>query len=357
MPITVTRDLLRRLPKAELHLHLDGSLRPQTMLDLADEYGKKMPAGDAEALRDYMHVQDATNLVDYLARFATTLSVMQTPEALERIAYELVEDAAEENVRYLEIRYCPALHTEEGMSLEQTVDAPLRGMRRAEADFGVRAGLIICGLRHLPPENAVEMGELAVSYAGRGVVAYDLAGGEADNPARNFTAGFRKAWAANLPVTVHAGEAAGAESVWEAIHLCGARRIGHGTRLVEDQGLFEYVRDQRIPIEICLTSNVQTKAVRDFGEHPLKRYLDEGLVLSMNTDNRLMSATTVTEELWRAHEHLGLDWEELVELALMSFESAFLPWGEKQDLVLDVVDEIQQLEDEVGDDEGEEDEA
>ncbi len=340
----VTRDLLRKLPKAELHVHLDGSLRPETMLELAREYGEAMPAEDAEGLRAYMRVKDAANLTDYLARFATTLSVMQTADALERIAYELAEDAARENVRYLEVRYCPALHTEAGLPLAETVDAPLRGLGRAEADLGVKTGLIVCGLRHLPPASAAEMGELAAAYKGRGVVAYDLAGGEQGNPPGNFLDGFRPAMEADLPITVHAGEAAGAESIREALGVCRANRIGHGTRLGEDESLLAYVRDQRVPLEVCLTSNVQTRAATDFASHPLRRYFDQGLQLSVNTDNRLMSATTVSEELWRAHQHLGFDWDELVELTVMSFESAFLPWQEKQELVLAVVDEIERLE-------------
>lgn len=343
MPV-VTRELLHRLPKAELHVHLDGSLRPETMLELAAEYGKPMPASDPAALADYMHVQDARNLVDYLARFETTLSVMQTADALERIAYELAEDLAKENVRYAEIRYSPILNIREGLPLTETVDAPLRGLKRAEEEFGIRTGVIICGIRNMDPATSRDLADLTVAYKNRGVVAFDLAGAEYNYPAKKHKDAFYTVINKNMAATIHAGEAYGAESIHQALHYCRANRIGHGTRLFEDRDLMAHVRDFRIPIEICLTSNVQTRAVPSFAEHPLREYFDAGIHLSLNTDNRLMSATTVTEEYWRAHEHLGFTWEELKKIALMSFDSAFLPWGEKQALLAEVKEEIAALE-------------
>jgi len=329
----VTRELLHELPKAELHVHLDGSLRPATLLELARERGKPMPASDAAALGDYMHVKDAQNLVEYLARFDITLSVMQDAAAMERIAYELAEDLAEENVRYAEIRFSPILHTREGLPLTEAVEAPLRGLRRAEEAFGIRTALIICGIRNMEPATSRDLADLTVAFKNRGVVAFDLAGAEYNYPAKKHKDAFFTVLNKNMAATIHAGEAYGAESIHQAIHYCKAHRIGHGTRLFEDPDLMQYVRDFRVPIEICLTSNVQTRAVASFSEHPLRRYYDEGIVLSLNTDNRLMSATTVTEEYWRAHQHLGFTWEELVELALMSFESAFLPQPEKREML------------------------
>jgi adenosine deaminase len=300
------------------------------------------------ALREYMHVQDARNLLDYLARFDITLSIMQTAESLERISYELAEDAARENVRYLEIRYCPVLHTEGRLTLADTVDAPLRGLRAAERDLGVRARLIICGLRHLSPETSLELAELTVAYKDRGVVAFDLAGGEAGNPPAAHQAAFDLVVDQNMAITIHAGEAAGAESIHQALHRCHANRIGHGTRLFEDPDLMRYVNDFRIPLEINLTSNVQTRAVPELAAHPLRRYYDEGLVVSLNTDNRLMSATTLTEEYWRAHRELDFDWDELCDLALMGFESAFLSFEEKVSLIEEVAAEIEVLDAESG---------
>lgn len=344
MPRTVTRELLHRLPKAELHVHLDGSLRTETLLELAREYGQPMPASSADALRDYMHVQDARNLVEYLERFSVTLSVMQTADALERIAYELATDLAAENVRYAEIRYSPILNTQRGLPLTEAVDAPLRGLRRAEAEFGIRTNIIICGIRNMDPATSRDLADLTVAYKDRGVVAFDLAGAEYNYPAKKHKDAFFTVINKNMAATIHAGEAYGAESIHQALHYCHANRIGHGTRLYEDPDLMRYVNDFRIPIEICLTSNVQTRAVPSFEAHPLRRYYDAGLMLSLNTDNRLMSATTVTEEYWRAHQYLGFTWDELVDLSLMSFDSAFLHRAEKLRLKERAREEIAEIE-------------
>jgi adenosine deaminase len=341
--VTVTRDLLHRLPKAELHVHLDGSLRPETMLELAAEQGKPMPKDDPESLREYMHVRDAQNLVDYLARFDTTLSVMQTAGAMERIAYELAEDLAAENVRYAEIRYSPILNIRGGLPLTEAVDAPLRGLQRAAAEFGIRTAIIICGIRNMDPATSRDLADLTVAYKDRGVVAFDLAGAEYNYPAKKHRDAFFTVINKNMAATIHAGEAYGAESIHQALHYCRAHRIGHGTRLFEAPDLMRYVNDFRVPIEICLTSNVQTQAVSSFAEHPLRSYYDAGLVLSLNTDNRLMSATTVTEEFWRAHQHQGFTWDELVHLALMGFESAFLHRDEKLALLDEVRAEIARI--------------
>jgi adenosine deaminase len=340
MNLEEARERVLAMPKAELHVHLDGSLRPQTILDLAAEAGVELPYSDAESLYDYLHVKDARNQADYLTRFDLTLSVLQRAEAMERVTYELCEDAAAENVRYLEIRYSPILHTREGLELPEAVEAPLRGMRRAGEDLGIDGGLIICGIRNLPPETSVALADLAVTYKDRGVVAFDLAGGEPGNPADSHREAFRRVRDANMNVTVHAGEADGPESIHRAIHRCGAHRIGHGTRLFEDPDLEGYVNDHRIPLEICLTSNVQTHAVEAFEEHPLRRYYDEGLVVSLNTDNRLMSGTTVTEEYVRAFRYLGFDLEEIGDLVLNGFRSAFLPHVEKEALLAEVELEV-----------------
>jgi adenosine deaminase len=337
------RERLHAVPKAELHLHLDGSLRPSTILELAADAGVSLRYGDERSLYDYLYVQDGRDLVDYLKRFDLTLSVMQTAESLERTARELCEDAAAENVRYLEIRYSPILHQQGDLTLEEAVEAPLRGVRQAEAALGVQARLIICGIRNLPPETSVCLAELAVAFKDRGVVAFDLAGGEAGNPAIEHAEAFRIAREANQNITIHAGEAVGAESIAEALHACGAHRIGHGTHLYEDLSLLEYVNDHRIPIEVCLTSNVQTRAAEDFASHPLRRYFDEGLLVSLHTDNRLMSGTSMTEEYLRAAEHLGFTRAELTRLILNGFGSAFLPWREKQALISEVEERVRGL--------------
>jgi adenosine deaminase len=340
---TIDRELLRRLPKAELHCHLDGSVRPETLLELGDAYGVRMPRADAHELREYMLVRDARHLEDYLARFDITLSVMQRPEALERIAYELAEDAARDGVRYVEVRYAPVLNVRGGMSLAEAVEAPLRGLARAERDHGTVGRVIVCALRHLSPEASLEHARLAVAFRDRGVVGFDLAGGEAGNPAAAHADAFSYARHHDLPCTCHAGEGDGAGSVRQAVHSCGAHRIGHATRLIEDPSLTDWVNDRRIALEICLTSNVQTRAVGSYEAHPLRAYFDRGLNVVLNTDNRLMSGTTLTDEYALAAEHLDFDLAELSRIALNGFESAFLPYEERARLVERATAEIAAL--------------
>src|SRR6476661_5353645 len=337
------RELLRLLPKAELHCHLDGSLRPATMIELGHEHGKPMPTPDAELLRAFMRVDDARHLEDYLERFAITLSVMQTESALERIAFELAEDAAADGVRYIEVRYAPVLNTREGLTLEQAVEAPLRGLARAERAHGVVGRVIVCALRHMPLSTSQELAELAVAYRHHGVVGFDLAGGEVGNPSRVHAPAFEYARSHDLACTCHAGEGDDAGSVREAIHVCGAHRIGHATRLIEDTSLTDYCNDRRIPLEICLTSNVQTRAAATYEAHPLRQYFDRGLNVVLNTDNRLMSGTTLTDEYVHAAKKLGFTLDELSTIALNSFESSFLPWEDRQRLLEQASAEIEQL--------------
>ena len=341
--VEVTKEALRRLPKTDLHVHLDGSVRPETLIELADEVGADLPTRDPAELADHMHVQDARDLVDYLSRFDITLSVMQTADALERIAFELAEDAAAESVRYLEVRFSPVLNIQEGLTLTEAVAAPLRGLRRAEQQYDIRTAIIICGIRNMSPHTSMELADLTVDFKHRGVVAFDLAGAEYNNPAKMHREAFYRVGNANIAATIHAGEAYGPESIHQALHYCNANRIGHGTRLFEDPDLMQYVNDFRIPLEICITSNVQTHAVERFEDHPVRLYYDDGLVVTLNTDNRLMSGTTVTQEYWRAHEHLGFTWDELCQVAMFGFESAFLPYHEKQALAAEMAAEIEAL--------------
>ncbi|MEO6447315.1 MAG: adenosine deaminase [Gemmatimonadaceae bacterium] len=339
----LTRTLLEKLPKAELHCHLDGSLRPSTMLELAREYGVSMPRDDAEALGEYMVVRDASSLEDYLARFETTLSVMQTADSLDRIAYELAEDAAHEGVRYVEVRYAPILNVRGGLSLGEAVEAPLRGLARAERDHGIKARVLICALRHLPPALSLELAQLAVAYKSHGVVGFDLAGGEAGNPAAAHVDAFQFAHDHDLACTCHAGEGDGADSVRQAVHTCCAQRIGHATRLIEDESLTEYVKDERIALEICLTSNVQTRATTSYKAHPLREYYERGLNVVLNTDNRLMSGVNLVDEYLHAARELDFTFDELARMAINGFESAFLPLAERQALVTSATREIEAL--------------
>jgi adenosine deaminase len=329
----VTRSLLERLPKAELHCHLDGSVRPETLIELGREYGVPMPHDDADALREYMVVRDAQNLEDYLARFAVTLSVMQTAEAIERIAYELAADAAREGVWYLEVRFAPNLNARGELTAAHALESAIKGLARAEREYDIVSRVLVCALRTLPPSSSLEMARLAVDFRNSGVVGFDLAGAESANPASAHAAAFDFARSHDVACTCHAGEGDGAESVREAVHRCGANRIGHGTRLIEDTELTDYVNDRRIAVEVCLTSNVQTRATKSLEDHPLREYIRRGLNVVLNTDNRLMSGTTLTNEYHLAADNLGLGFDELARIALNGFESAFLPWNEREALV------------------------
>lgn len=322
-------EFLQLLPKAELHCHLDGSLRPETLLALARERDVTLPVSTPDDLANWMRVDDARNLEDYLARFDVTLSVMQDIPALERIAKELVLDASADGVRYIEIRFCPELSTRAGLNVDDVMHAIIRGADNGERETGTIARHIVCALRSFPESSAMQMAELAVAHRGP-VVAFDLAGGEAGNPASRFAASFDYVRNNDMAITVHAGEGAGAESIRDAVHRCGANRIGHGTRLFEDPSLFEYVVDRQIPLEVCPTSNVQTRVVRTFEEHPVAQYVSAGAAVTINTDNRLMSGVSLTDEYMRCAELLGFDPVTLSSLAVQSFDAAFLSLRERQ---------------------------
>lgn len=332
----LSRDVLLAWPKAELHCHLDGSLRLETMLALAAEQGRSslLPADSVEGLETVLReIDDSETLEAYLAWFRYTIPLMQSAPALARIAYELAEDNARENVRYLEVRYAPILHTEEGLSLEAVNDAVLDGLRAAERDFGIRSAIIVCGLRDRYESASLRQAELAVAYRNRGVVAFDLAGGEAGNPPKHHLHAFYYARNHLMGLTIHAGESWGPDSIHQAVFFCGAHRIGHGTSLHRDPDLMRYFADHQIPLEVCPTSNVQTHVVESLERHPLPVYVEAGIPVTINTDNRLFSRTSVTEELWRVYRHCGLSADQLRTITLDGFRRAFLPWDEKQEML------------------------
>jgi adenosine deaminase len=337
-------ELIEKLPKTDLHVHLDGSLRLATILELAERQRVELPAKDPDRLRSAMHLgENCGTLVEYLRAFDVTLRVMQTEDALRRIAYELAEDAARENVRYMEVRYAPMLHTRRGLKLTAVVESVLAGLRQAREEHGIESNVIICGIRNVSAESSLEMAELAVAYKGRGVVGFDLAGAEYDHPAKHHKAAFQLVRDNNINVTIHAGEAYGPESIAQAIHVCGAHRVGHGCRLRENGDLLHYVADHRIPLECCPSSNVQTGAIRDLASHPLKLYKDLGLRVTVNTDNRLITDTTVSRELWLCHMQMGLTRADIKQVVLNGFKSAFLPFHVKQQNLRKVSDELEAL--------------
>jgi adenosine deaminase len=337
----LTPELIARLPKAELHTHLDSSLRPETMIELARDVRFQLPTRDPSELRRFMRVDDAANLEDYLERFEYTIPLLQSAEAIERVSYEMVEDAGRDRIRYLEVRYCPWLSRRQGLSMERALEAELAGLARGERDFGVVTRVINCSLRHYDPAVSLEIARLSVAYRDQGVVAFDLAGGEAGRPAGAHRAAFDVAAEGKLGITVHAGEAAGAESIADALHHCHADRIGHGTRLYEDPTLQAYVRDRRILLEINITSNVQTHAVPAASAHPVRAYFDQGLAVTLCTDGWLMCGVTLSDEYWLAHTVLGFNREEIDQMILTGFEGSFLPWPERGSLVARVRRELE----------------
>jgi len=342
--IPVTEEFLHALPKTDLHCHLDGSLRLSTMLELADEQEVRLPADTVDGLAKAMKIgQRHRNLEEYLKGFEFTLSVLQTEDSLYRAAYELGIDAAAENCRLIEVRYAPVLHLQKGLKPTVVVEAVLEGLRAATRETGILAGVLVCGIRNMSPDTSLRLAELSVAYKNRGVLGFDLAGAEHGNPAKDHQEAFQLILNNNINCTVHAGEAYGPPSIAQALHYCGAHRIGHGVRLREDGDLLNYVNDHRIPIECCPSSNVQTGAVLDMASHPFKFYLDFGIRVTINTDNRLITDTTVTKELAAMAKHFGLTAGDIRNILVGGFKSAFLTFHDRAQLVRKVQNEMDEI--------------
>lgn len=339
----ISKERLKRLPKVELHCHLDGSIRISTMIDLAQKENISLPSMDEEELTKMIVIgKNRGTLEDYLKRFDYTLSVMQTPSSLKRTSYELIEDVSKENVKYIEIRYSPILHTKQGMTISESVEAVREGLKQGEKDFGVQSGIIVCGIRNISPAVSLKLADLTVQYKNKGVVGFDLAGAEENFPAKDHKEAFYMILNHNINATIHAGEAFGPRSIHQAIHYCGAHRIGHGTRLKEDKDLMQYVNDHRIPLEICLTSNWQTRSIRSLKYHPIKYYYDQGIRVTLNTDNRLMSGTTLTDEFKLANSLFGFSLHDFREFTVMAAKSAFMPHKNRVQLLHDISVEMEQ---------------
>ena len=399
MNAKITDDFLRQIPKTDLHLHLDGSLRLPTLLELAKQHRIKLPSHSEDGLRKLVFKHKYADLTEYLEGFAHTCAVMRDAESIERIACELAEDNLAEGVRYIEVRYAPQLHIHDRLSLAETVRAVDRGMRRAQRQHNQAAvvrdgtdvpfyfGIIVCALRsftpamsayyrqlfsvlsHAPVDQvfataSIELARAAVQLVrdeGLPVVGFDLAGAEAGYPAEKHRAAFQYCHSHFLKKTIHAGEAYGPESIFQAITDCYANRIGHGTWLltpamIQDPAitdrrgycrqLAEYIASQRITIEVCLTSNAQTNPrMRAVARHPLRQMLDRELSISLCTDNRLVSHTTVTEELRLAVRELQMTPRELRNVVLAGFKGSFFPgaYREKRAFVRRVIDRYETL--------------
>ena len=343
----VEAEALRRLPKALLHDHLDGGLRPPTVLDLAAEAGYRgLPADSVEALADWFHRSGSSSLEDYLEAFEHTVAVMQTAESLERVAYECVVDLAADGVVYLETRFAPGQHLGAGLTMDEVVTAALAGLRRGERQTGMVARLILDALRDADDSEAVA--RLAVDRHADGVVGFDLSGAELGNPADEHLPACIVAREAGLPMTIHAGEGDGPDSIRRALFRCGAQRIGHGVRIVEDTrtddgeivelgGLASAVRDRRVPLEVCVQSNVDIGLYATPADHPLGTLHRAGFVVTLNTDNRLMSQTSLTQEFALAMEHHAFGVADLGTATEAALAAGFADWPTRRRLIEDVV--------------------
>ncbi|MBN2714555.1 MAG: adenosine deaminase [Deltaproteobacteria bacterium] len=342
--IPLDEQFFHRLPKTDLHVHLDGSLRLGTILELAEQNKVNLGTDTIEGLTELIGPgKQHASLQDYLKGFEITLKVMQTEDALYRTAFELAEDAARENIRYMEVRYSPILHTQGKLSLAAILESVLAGLRDAERAFGIQSGVIVCGIRNISPSVSLRLAELSVAFKNRGVVGFDLAGAEYNNPAKDHLDAFTLILSNNVNVTIHAGEAYGPNSIHQAVHYCGAHRIGHGTRLKEDGDLLNYVNDHRIPLEVCLSSNVQTSTVESMERHPFKFYLDLGLRVTLNTDNRLITNTTMTQEYVLAHRYFEFQPRDIMDIAIHGAKSAFLPYDRKKVFIRQIKNEVKDL--------------
>lgn len=347
MSNTVTYEQIRALPKVLLHDHLDGGVRPQTILELADAIGHPTPAKDAESLaRWFAESADSGSLERYLETFSQTTAVMQTTEGLHRVASECAQDLAADGVVYAEVRYAPEQHQTKGLSLEEVIETVQAGFEHgtkaaAQQGHSIRIGVLIDAMRQA--DRTRELAEMAVRYRDKGVVGFDIAGPEIGFPAGNHKATFEYLKQENLPFTIHAGEAVGVESMWDALQNCGANRLGHGVRLIDDvkgdelSRFAQYVLDFGVALETCPSSNLQTAAATSIATHPSGKLYDLGFKVTINTDNRLMSSTTVSQEFHLMADAFNWGVGDIHRLTVNAAEATFLHHSERQSLIRDVI--------------------
>ncbi|MBI3429867.1 MAG: adenosine deaminase [Actinobacteria bacterium] len=347
-----TQEQIKRLPKALLHDHLDGGLRPQTIIDIADEIGyTALPTKDAEELGNWFREAcDSGSLVRYLETFSHTIAVMQRPQDIVRVARECVVDLARDGVVYAEVRGAPELFTEKGLTMSDVVESTLEGYRLGEAEARaegreIRVVSILCGMRQ--NERSQEVAELVVKYRDAGVAGFDIAGPEDGYPPSDQQETFEYLRRENAHFTIHAGEAYGLPSIWEAIQLCGAERLGHGVHIMDDIDLTgstpklgrlaSYIRDRRVPLELCPTSNLQTGAAESIYEHPIGKLGKLRFRITVNTDNRLMSQTSMTKEMVQLVEAFEWNFQDLQRVTINALKSAFIPFEERLAIIENVV--------------------
>ena len=342
--VPVTLDEIRAVPKVLLHDHLDGGLRPATIIELAGQTGYQgLPSADVAELTRWMTgVAQRGKLELYLEAFQHTVAVMQTREALIRVAAECAEDLAADGVVYAEVRFAPELHVGRGLSLDQVVEAVLEGFRRGSSGRGITVYALLTAMR--TAARSLEIAELAVRHRDAGVVGFDIAGAEAGSPPSRHLDAFQYVARENFHITIHAGEGFGLPSIWEALQWCGAERLGHGVRIIDDVQvgpdgtatmgrLASYVRDRRIPLEMCPTSNVQTGAAASIKDHPIGLLRELSFRVTVNTDNRLMSGVSLSSEFHVLTEAFGYGWRDIEWLTINAMKSAFAPFDERLKII------------------------
>lgn len=334
-----TTDIAERIPKVELHVHLEGSIQPETLLRLADRHAVALPAKTVKEMRD---LYTYTTFLHFLEIYQMCTHVLLTADDFAEITYEFLQQQAVQNVRYSEVMVSLSDHLIRGVAAETVLEGVFEGQRRGERDFDTHMSVVLDPGRQWP-EYVKKVSEIAVRHAGNGVIGFGIGGDEANFPPDLFVDDFARVAAAGLRRTAHAGEAAGAESMWGAVRLLGAERLGHGVHAHDDPALFDYLREHRIAIDMCPVSNVKTGAVPDLTEHPIRRYMDGGLLVTVNSDDPPMFGTSITNEYRVLHEQLGFDEASLRQLSLNAVEASFLPDAEKARLRREFEDEFARM--------------
>jgi adenosine deaminase len=325
---------ITNLPKIELHSHLDGSINPKIIFELAKKQNLKLPTDQFDSFKEYVQAPNTCDsLKTYLKRFSIPIQVMQTKENLQKIAYNYILNLVSSNIKYAEVRFAPIQHLRMGLSIDEVIQSVLTGLKSATKETGIISNLIICGMRHLPVEKNLEVFKVASKYLGYGVVAVDLAGNEADFPPIIHKKAFDYAYSEGFQITIHAGETGSYENIITAINELSATRIGHGVNAINDQETINLLLEKDITLEVCPTSNIQTKAYENYFEHPFKKLLDLGVRVTLNTDNMTVSNTTLNKEFLVMKETFNLDMSDFVKLYKNAIDAAFIEQSYKNELI------------------------
>lgn len=329
---------LLNLPKIELHCHLDGSLRVDTAIELAKKEGVKLDSYEYYKVKELLVIpEDCNSLENYLNRFDLPVRLLQRAENLERVAFELMEDASKENVKYIEIRFAPLLHLEKGMTQKEVISSVIKGIRKAEELYDIKGNIILSCLRHHSVDSVYEVIEEGKNFIGKGVVAIDLAGGELENFVKPYEEVMKLAREAGFRVTIHAGETGYGKNVRDAIELLGAERIGHGLFIFNDEEAYKLVKEKGVTLEMCPKSNIDTNGVNKYEEHPIYKYHKDHIMVNLSTDNRTVSNITLTEEFENVHKTFNIDFEDYKKIYLNSVEASFCSEELKEKLKLSII--------------------